>query len=502
MSHKQVEPVAHHSTPSDNVSDRASEKASHASAPRRRFLQGAGAAGVTAAVGVPLLPRRALAADKTLKILQWSHFVPSYDTWFDQFAKAWGEANGVQVVIDHINLADLVTTTTSEISAGSGHDLIELIDNASQFAPSVLDMGDVNEEAKKLFGDPVGIIPRLSYNPVVKTWYAFCHGWTIDPGNYRRSLWEKAGMPNGPTTWQELLDVGEKIRREQGVQVGIGMSQELDSNMVSRSLMWSWGASLQDENDNVILGTGENRARMIDAVKYMVDLYKRTMTPAVFSWNAASNNQDLIAGKASFIVNSISAYRSAQASVPEIARDVFNTPPLAGPRGDRWANVHVLYSYIIPKFAKAREDLAKQFILHLAKNYDQAMYQSKLYNSPSFFGTPIPGGDRGYPAVAQASTLQNLHETWFRKDPFRLQGEAEGKLVPLLDAVKWTANLGYPGYSNPAVGEVLNTFVLPNMLAKAARGTLTPEQSVDEAARQCEAIYAQWRARGLIGGKA
>ena len=90
MSHKQVEPVAHHSTPSDNVSDRASEKASHASAPRRRFLQGAGAAGVTAAVGVPLLPRRALAADKTLKILQWSHFVPSYDTWFDQFGKAWG----------------------------------------------------------------------------------------------------------------------------------------------------------------------------------------------------------------------------------------------------------------------------------------------------------------------------------------------------------------------------------------------------------------------------
>ena len=114
----------------------------------------------------------------------------------------------MQVVIDHINLADLVTTTTSEISAGSGHDLIELIDNASQFAPSVLDMGDVNEEAKKLFGDPVGIIPRLSYNPVVKTWYAFCHGWTIDPGNYRRSLWEKAGMPNGPTTCSDSTSAG------------------------------------------------------------------------------------------------------------------------------------------------------------------------------------------------------------------------------------------------------------------------------------------------------
>lgn len=497
MSHKQVDPAANHSTLPDVDVD----ADVHAPTPRRRFLQEAGAAGLAAAVGAPLFPSRAMAAEKTLKILQWSHFVPSYDTWFDQFAKAWGDANGVQVIVDHINLADLVTTTTSEISAGSGHDMIELIDNASQFAPSVLDMGDVNQEAQKQFGDPIGIIPRLSYNPVVKSWYAFCHGWTIDPGNYRKSLWQKAGMPAGPDSWQQLLDVGEKIRQEQGVQVGIGMSQELDSNMVSRSLLWSWGASVQDENDNVILGTGTNRARVIDAVKYMVDLYKRTMTPAVFAWNAASNNQDLIAGKASFIVNSISAYRSAQASVPDIARDVFFTPPLVGPHGDRWANVHVLYSYIIPKFAKAREDLAKRFILHLAKNYDQAMYQSKLYNSPSFFGTPVSGGDRGYPAVAGASTVKNLSDAWFAHDPFRLDGEADGKLATLTDAVKWTANLGHPGYSNPAVGEVFNTFVLPNMLAKAARGTLTPEQTVDEAARQCMAIYAQWRARGLIGGK-
>jgi multiple sugar transport system substrate-binding protein len=39
------------------------------------------------------------------------------------------------------------------------------------------------------------------------------------------------------------------------------------------------------------------------------------------------------------------------------------------------------------------------------------------------------------------------------------------------------------------------------MMAKAARGDLTPEQAVEEAAKQAEAIYAQWRGRGLIGGK-
>ncbi|WP_066455323.1 ABC transporter substrate-binding protein [Castellaniella caeni] len=467
---------------------------------RRRILQAGGLAGL-AAIGAPLYPLRALAADKTLKILQWSHFVPTYDTWFDAFAKAWGEANGVKVTVDHINIGDLVTATTSELSANSGHDIIELGPEAAQFTPNVMDMADINQEAAKQFGAIFPITKRVSYNPVVKTWYAFCHGWTVDCGDYRKSLWDKAGMPNGPDTWMQLLDVGEKIRKEQGVQVGIGMSQELDSNMVARSVLWSWGASVQDAEDNVILGQGENRARAIEAVKYMADLYHRTMTPAIFSWNAASNNQELIAGKASYIVNSISAYRSAQEAKPDIAKDVFFTGPLAGPKGDRWANVHVLYNYIIPKFAKAREDLAKQFILHLAANYDQAMYQSKLYNSPSFFGTPVPTGDRGYTAVKDAKTLKELNDAWFAHDPFKLPGEADGKLAPLVPAPDWTTNLGHPGYSNPAVGEVFNTFILPNMMAKAARGDLSPEQAVDEAAKQCAAIYAQWRGRGLIGGK-
>lgn len=470
------------------------------SAGRRRVLKAGGLAGL-AAIGAPLFPLNALAADKTLKILQWSHFVPTYDKWFDAFAKAWGEANGVKVTVDHINIADLVTTTTSEMSANSGHDIIELGPEAAQFTPNVLDMADVNQEAAQKFGSIFDVIKRVSYNPVMKQWYAFCHGWTIDCGDYRKSLWEKAGMADGPDTYQQLLDVGEKIRKEQGVQVGIGMSQELDSNMVARSILWSWGASVQDADDNVILNTGKNRERAIEAVKYMADLYHRTMTPAVFAWNAASNNQDLIAGKASYIVNSISAYRSAQATKPDIAKDVFFLGPLAGPYGDRWANVHVLYNYIIPKFAKAREDLSKQFILHLAANYDQAMYHSKLYNTPSYIGTPIPSGDRGYPGVQGAKTTKDLNDAWFANDPFKLPGEADGKLKPLIPAEKWTTNLGHPGYSNPAVGEVFNTFILPNMMAKAARGDLKPEQAVEEAAKQAEAIYAQWRGRGLIGGK-
>ncbi len=468
---------------------------------RRRFMQVAGAAGVAAGVGPLIISRPTRAADKkTLKILQWSHFVPSYDTWFDQFAKEWGENNGVEVVVDHINLADLVTTTTSEISAGSGHDLIELGAEAANFAPSVLSMEDINQEVANQLGPRFGITKRVSYNPTNNFWYAFCHGWTIDAGDYRKSLWTKAGVPQGPDTWQQLLDVGSQIRDKQGVQVGIGMSQELDSNMASRALLWAWDTYVQDEWDNVVIDQGIFKRRAVEALKYATDLYKRAMTPEIFAWNAASNNQALIAGRASYILNSISAYRSAQDKTPDIAKDVFFVQPLAGPNGTRWGNVHILYNYIMPKFAKAKEDTAKQFIKYLAENYDQAMYNSKLYNSPCFYNAPVPGGDRGYPTVENAKTFRDLNDAWFTHDPFKLKEEADGKLKPLITVPQVTTNLGHPGYSNPAVGEVFNTFVLPNMFAKVARGQQKPEEAVDEAGKAARRVYESWRKRGIIGG--
>ena len=79
-------------------------------------------------------------------------------------------------------------------------------------------------------------------------------------------------------------------------------------NMAARALIWSYGGSIQDERETVVI----NSPQTIDAVDYMARLFKATMTDEVFGWNAASNNQGLIAGNLSYILNSISAYRSAQ----------------------------------------------------------------------------------------------------------------------------------------------------------------------------------------------
>lgn len=463
---------------------------------RRTFFRdvGIGAAGLTLAPKI--MSGFQAKGPRTLKLLQWSHFVPSYDVWFDQYAKGWGARNNVEVTVDHISLSDLKSTFAAEVVAGKGHDLVEFISPPSDFEPSVMPLNDLNEEAVKRFGPQIPVATKSTYNPYTKKFYGFCPGWTIDPGDYRKSLWTKVGMPDGPRTWEDLLIYGAKIRSELGVEAGIGMSQELDSNMAGRALLWSFDASIQDAGENVVLDSRHT----IEAVKYMTDLYKKALTPAVFSWNPASNNQLLIAGKASYILNSISAYRSAQQDVPDIAKDIFFTPALKGPQGTGWASEHVIYVSVIPTFAKS-PDLAKQFLLDLCANYDEAIWASKLYNTPAFFSSKIPAGKRTYPPVAGATALSGLFKTWFNKDAFALPGEATNKLVPLETAQKWSTNIGHPGPSSPAIGEIFSTFVIPNMFATVAQGQQSAEESVKEAADQCRRIFAKWRSQGLVGGK-
>ncbi|KRT60347.1 MAG: sugar ABC transporter periplasmic ligand binding protein, partial [Chloroflexi bacterium CSP1-4] len=83
---------------------------------------------------------------------------------------------------------------------------------------------------------------------------------------------------------------------------------------------------------------------------------------------------------------------------------------------------------------------------------------------------------------------------------FALPGEEKGKLKVLKDADKWSTNVGHPGPSSPAVGEIFNTFVLSNMMANAARG-MKPELAVEQAELLTKAIFATWRKKGLVGGK-
>ncbi len=435
-----------------------------------------GPGGPTGSVGAPAEtftePTRKISGE--LKILLWSHFVPSHDTWFDKFCADWAAKTGVKVTVDHIDQAQVTTRLAAEISAGQGHDLVQFIACLSSFEEGVLDLKDVTDEAVKRWGTQLELCRKSSLNPKTGKFYAYSPGWVPDPGNYRKSLWDQVGLPNGPSTWDELLTGGTEIMKSKNIQMGLGMSQEIDSNMVLRALMWSFGASIQDAGEKVVI----NSDQTVAAVEYMTKLFKQTMTNEVFSWNAASNNQGLVAGKLSYAVNSISAYRTAQGTAPQVADDIFFVPALRGTQGALAAQ-HVMYNWVVPKHAK-NADAAKEFLLHYTANYAAATYASKLYDFCAW--------DKLTPSLS----------SWLAADPFG--SKPADKLKLLTDGTKWSTNIGHPGPASPAEGEVFSTFIIPNMFAKAARGEMTAKQAVTEAEGLINPIFAKWRARGLVGG--
>lgn len=462
---------------------------------RREFVRRVGAGAAAAAALGPLVftRRTSAAARRSLSILQWSHFVPAYDVWFDKWAKEWGERHDppVDVTVDHISFADLVPRANAEVAAQQGHDLFMFISPPAAFEPQVLDMGDLVRRVEQRHGPILELATRSTYNPVTGKWFGFSDNYVPDPGNYLRSVWEAVGMPDGPDTWEQLVEAGRAIRQKAPhvqIPIGIGLSQDIDSNMATRAMMWSFGASVQDEDGRVVLDSPET----VRAVEFGVRLYREAMSPAVLSWNASSNNQAFNAGQTAYILNSISAYRTAQDNRLPIADDTFFVDALKGPGGLQWSSEHVMGVYVIWKFSR-EQDLAKEFLLALVDNYRDAVMASKLYNFPSFPGSVA---DPGVPVAQRPASGQRWLESVCDQDPFG--SKPANKLAPIKTALQWSTNVGHPGVANPAIGEIFDTFVLPDMFAKAATGQMSVRDAVAEADRRAREIFAKWRARGLV----
>ncbi|WP_304105399.1 ABC transporter substrate-binding protein [Marinobacter antarcticus] len=415
-----------------------------------------------------------------ISITQWSHFVPSYDEWFGQYAQKWGDEHNVKVTINHISLGDIPATLSASIAAGQGPTLVEMNAAPSSFIEGLQSLDDLNAAAETEFGDQADTCRYTSYLPAKDQWYGFCHGWVVDPGVYRSDLWSDAGYPDGPQTYDDLLKGGAKILQDTGTPVAVGLSPELDSEFFARALIWSFGGALQDKNGNVTIDSPETLA----AVKYIKELFENALTPEVFAWNPASNNQAYIAGTASYIQNSISFFRSAQDIGKPVTQNTSFRPGLKGPGGEVHMPAHIWFTYVMPKYVTDPDEIqsAKNFMLDLENNYSHATYNSKLYNFPAF-----------------AKQVPQLYADggWLDNDPWG--SEPADKMAFMKTAEDWTVWPGYPGYANPAVGEVYQTHVISTMMANAANGTKSPEQALKDATDQINKIFKKWRDRGFVG---
>ncbi|MEO8432732.1 MAG: extracellular solute-binding protein [Acidobacteriota bacterium] len=438
---------------------------------RRALLKAAGAAGVAAAASSWPLAGCAAPSGKPadsgsrprLTILQWSHFVPRYDRWFDgEFTKAWGERHGVDVVVDHMSAAEINARGAGEAVAGQGHDLFLFISPPAAYEDQVLDLADVVAAVEKKHGPAVSLAQRSNRNPRTGKWFAFSDSYVPDPGNYRIDLWADAGFPKGPDSWEDLRVGGRVIKSRTGSPVGIGLSQEVDSNMTLRALLWSFGGAEQDERGRVVLDSPAT----VEALKFMRALYLEAMTPEVFTWDPSSNNRLMLSGRGSFIQNAISVTRAAEKDDPQMARRIGISRPLAGPVR-RMASAHLMNCWVIWKSAR-NPQAAKAFLADLIDASASVFRESELYNMPCF-PTTVPDA---------AKVLA--------EDP---NGEPRGKYAVLAGALDWTGNIGYPGFASAAADQVFNAFLIPLMFARTARGDVSPQEAARDADREAKRIF-------------
>src|SRR5262249_1105728 len=345
---------------------------------RRRFLRDSAALAATTAVAC----RKRARKRQTLRIALWSHYVPRYDQWFDKvFVKEWGGKNRTDVIGDEVGAREVPARAAAEAAAGKGHDIFHFLSPPAAYEKQMMDHSDLVREVERRHGPMIPLAKKSTFNPKTGRHFAFSDSYVPDPGNYRIDLWGEVGFDKGPDTWEDLRRGGRKIREKFGHPVGIGLSQQVDSNRALRALLWSVGGAEQDEGGRPSL---DSKATL-EALKFARALHRETETSEVFTWDPSSNNRAMISGRCSFVQNAISVTRSAEKENPEMAAKIGLTPALAGP-ARRLASEHLMSCYGIWKFA-ANPDGARQFLVDFVDAFPAVFRESAFYNLPCYPST-------------------------------------------------------------------------------------------------------------------
>jgi multiple sugar transport system substrate-binding protein len=403
---------------------------------RRRFLRSS--AITVGALSLTTLDRAPARAQKReLTFLSWNHFVPASDDELRKQAEAFSQQAGVSVRVDTIAHLQLPAKRAAEAQSQSGHDLL-LTGGADPFLfeNQLADVADLVDELGKKYG---GWYPFAAESCQTKSgWKGVPWFWISFPATYNMAHFKKAGLEY-PKTWAELLHHG-KILKKQGNPVGIAISHCADANTTYWSVAWCQGAKVLEADGKTPAINSEKTAQVIEWYK---ELYKDAMEPEVLSWDDASNNRCILAGKCSWIHNPISPYNAALKEKMPIADDINHHPSPAGPAGTHSAPP--ISGISIWKFSK-NVALAKDFLKFLfqKENYDAWIVASNAFNHPP---------------------LRHLadHPIWARNPKFAmLPKEAE-----------FAHPRGWPAKPNDAVGRIEVNYILPDMVAKAVNGMPT-----------------------------
>jgi multiple sugar transport system substrate-binding protein len=410
--------------------------------------------GAAPAGGTPVIK---VSQGASLSILLWSHFVPPFDTFFDQFAADWGKANNVKVVVDHVAVDDIPARLAAEVAARKGHDLFGFAGQVKTrvYEKHLVDVSDLVNNLTKLNGDVIPVGKTLGL--VNGAWRVVPDFLILQPPLIRTDLLKKYNL-KAPTTWQEVITVGKTLKAG-GNPCGMAISHCNDANHNWRTVMWSFGAhEVAEDGKTITVDSNEMREFLTWAKQYQAD----AANPEVYAWDNASDNRSLASGQAGFIHDAISGLRTIQPDNPELYKNIDILSELGGTK-NRFhmadANMWGIWNFT----PKANLEAATAFLWYYSTHQKETNKASTGYNHP-FFEKQFEK-----PMVA------------IGEDPkYNVLQDYKGDLLQ---------TYGWPGPPNGAAEQALAQFIIPDMVAKATQGNI--EDAIKFGKDQLNQIYSK-----------
>jgi len=418
---------------------------------RRDFLKIA-AAGVAGAAFAPTAGRT---ADKTITILHESSFIPPFDEYIKTtLAQAYQKETGVKVVYEVTAVGSLPTRIATITETGSGADItMNGLLQVVQFGEKYVDVTDLAKE----IGDKNGGWYDAARESVVVEgkWKSvpFCNIGQLM--NWRTDWFKEVGVTKFPNTWEELHEVGKKLKAKDhpfGFELGHGFG---DNHGWLYPLLWSYGGAEVDKDGKTVVIDSDETARAVDFVR---KFFQDTMFEDCLGWTDVSNNKAWMSEQISCTNNAESILWFAKKEFPEVAKVTDQAMNPQGPKG----RFHLM-------------DSISHSIFTFSPVKNEAIAFMRWLMDPKQLG--------GWYAVADSYYQPTLHA--YDNAPM---WNVEPRNIPYRDAMM-TAHLpGWPAPATRQMAESVAKYVVVDMFAKACAGTSTKDV-IKTAEAQLKQIY-------------
>jgi multiple sugar transport system substrate-binding protein len=431
---------------------------------RRDALKALGAAGLAASGGSML--QSAGAADlkytpekgTELRVLRWKRFVQGEEDQFMANTRKFTEVTGVNVRVDSENFEDIRPKAAVAANVGSGPDIVlGWYDDPQLYADKVLDLSELADYLSGKYGGWYDIVRRYCMRD--GRWIALGLGFLGGCITYRRSMVEAAGFKEIPKDTTNFLKLLQALKAK-GTPCGFALGNAVgDSNAWCHWVIWAHGGRMVDEHNKVVINSKETVA----GLNYAKAMYQ-TFISGTLSWLDPNNNKAFLSGDISLTLNGISIYYAAKTStdakIQAIVPDIYHAPVPVGPVG-RHTELNPITPAFVFKYSK-HPNAAKEYLRFMMEKDQYEAWQKASI---------------GY--VQQTLKAYRSNPVW-TVDP---------KHTPFRDIAERTLDDGYAGQLGAASAGVMADYVMVNMVAEAASGSVTPEAAAARAESRAKRYY-------------